>query len=962
MYLAAFLLLYFFFRMPLSWTEIRKNAYDFALNAKDYSSEQGEAQTFWNDFFEVFGISRRKVAVFEKNVRKHDPTLPAGLVEEPTPNKQGRIDLFWPGVLIGETKSLGKNLDDAYQQALEYVGGLEAHDKPQYIFVADFARLRLYDLRKGTVFPTAADHTEILVADLGKHVRLFGFMAGYQQRTYQEQDPVNVQAAERMGRLHDQLEASGYRGSDLERYLVRLLFCLFAEDTDIFPRAAFMDLVSQHAGPKGQQLGPLLHQLFETLDTPEDQRPATLPEHLREFPYVNGDLFRGPLRTVSFDSQMRDLLLDATRLDWGQISPAIFGSLFQSVMDPTERRTLGAHYTSEQNIRKALGPLLLDELRAELNHLSSLSPTSRAPRLRDLQARLAKLRLLDPACGCGNFLVVAYRELRLLELDVLALLYPNEAGTQQGLGVATLVQLQVDQMHGIEIDEFAARIAEVALWLVDHQMNQLLSVRFGQYYARLPLRHRARILHANALTTDWNTVLPNTEATHIVGNPPFVGAMVMSPQQRKELLNVFQHQKGVGVLDYVAAWYWKAAEYIQGTEIPVALVSTNSITQGEQVSLLWSPLLNRFGIKIHFAHQTFKWTNEARGKAAVHCIILGFGTQEIKQKRLFTYDTVTSEPQEQQATILNPYLVEGPIVLLPNRSVPLGFTPPIRFGSMPRDGGHFILNVDERNELLTSHPEIAPWVRSYVGAYEFINNQARYCLWLVDIPVQLLRRVGPVLKRVEAVRQFRAESKAAATRRFAEIPTLFCQIAQPKTDYLLIPSVSSERRQYMPIGFMSPDTIASNLVFTVPNATLYHFGVLTSAMHMAWMRYTCGRLKSDYRYSKDIVYNNFPWPVEPGPTERQALEAAAQAVLDARAAHPGSTLADLYDPLAMPADLRAAHRHLDRLVDRLYRRKPFKHDTERMQRLFEKYAELSAPLAPAAAPVPRGRTRRAGTP
>ena len=568
---------------PLPWPKIRENALAFAHEYRDAVKENEDAQSFWNDFFNVFGKKRRGTARFEYAVRKRATSLPKGAAEEAAEDLgAGRIDLFWPGMLLAESKSRDKHvdLDAAYRQALEYIGGLPVHERPQYIFTSDFGRLRFYDLRGKTVYPAASENVEIAVAELGKHVRLFGFMAGYDQRTYQEQDPVNRQAAERMGKLHDQLEASGYKGADLERYLVRLLFCLFAEDTDIFPRASFMDLVSRHAGPKGQLLGPLLHQLFEVLDTPEDERSASLPEYLREFPYVNGDLFKGGLRTVAFDEAMRELLLDATRLDWGQISPAIFGSLFQSVMDAEERREKGAHYTSEVNILKAVGPLFLDELRAELARLATQAATpARAQRLRELQDRLATMRLLDPACGCGNFLVVAYRELRLLELDLLALLYPSEGGTQFPLGVETAVRLSVEQMHGIELDEFAARIAEVALWLVDHQMNQRLSARFGHYMARIPLRQRAHIRNDNALTLNWSDVLPREQATHVLGNPPFVGKSLQTDEQKAELLRVLQGAKGAGSLDFVAGWYWKTAQYIQGTDARAVLVSTNSIVQ-----------------------------------------------------------------------------------------------------------------------------------------------------------------------------------------------------------------------------------------------------------------------------------------------------------------------------------------------------------------------------------------------
>jgi hypothetical protein len=949
--------------IPLAWPEIRKRALAFAHEYRDAVQEDEDAQSFWNEFFDVFGKRRRGTARFEYKVRKRAAALPAGegAAPEAPDLGRGRIDLFWPGVLLAESKSRHKNLDDAYAQALEYIGNLPAYERPQYIFTSDFARLRLYDLRGKTVYPTAADHVEIPVAELGKHVRLFGFMAGYEQRTYQEQDPVNRTAAERMGKLHDQLEASGYRGADLERYLVRLLFCLFAEDTDIFPRASFMDLVRRHAGPKGQQLGPLLHQFFEVLDTPENQRSAHLPEHLREFPYVNGDLFKGGLRIADFSEAMRELLLEATTLDWGQVSPAIFGSLFQSVMEDGERRANGAHYTSEANILKAIGPLFLDELRARLTRLEARVPSPERTRdLGELHNELARLRLLDPACGCGNFLVVAYRELRQLELDLLALRYPGTGGTQFPLGVETAVQLSVEQMHGIELDEFAARIAEVALWLVDHQLNQRLSERFGHYMARIPLRQRAHIRHGNALTTDWNEVLPREQATHIVGNPPFVGKQYQTPTQKANMALVFQGVRGASALDFVAAWFWKAAEYIQGTKAEVALVSTNSITQGEQVSLLWGPLIGRFGLRINFAHQTFKWRNEGRRNAAVHCVIVGFGLNDAPAKRLFVYDSPTDVPQEIAAARLNPYLIDAPILLLPSRRQPLNTSLQMAFGSMPNDRGHLLLTNEQRNEVLTKEPELIAYIRPIVGADEFINKETRWCFWLPDVEPKLIRQ-SEILHRIgENIRAARASSTRDATQRLADTPLLFGENRQPTERYLLVPGVSSENRRYVPMDFMEPDTIASNLVFTVPNATLYHFGVLTSAMHMAWMRYTCGRLKSDYRYSKDIVYNNFPWPTAPAPEVREAIEAAAQAVLNARAAHPGSTLADLYDPLAMPPDLRAAHHRLDKLIDHLYQRKAFRHDTERVQRLFEKYDELHSPLAPApAAPAPRPRRPRA---
>lgn len=553
--------------------------------------------------------------------------------------------------------------------------------------------------------------------------------------------------------------------------------------------------------------------------------------------------------------------------------------------------------------------------------------------------------------------MVAYRELRLLEMEILEVFYPDKEGAQMALGPETEVHLNADQMHGIEVDEFPARIAEVALWLVDHQMNQRFSTRFGQYLARIPLRRGAHIVHANALQTDWNAVLPREQATHVVGNPPFVGKSLQTATQKADLLRVLRGTKGAGNLDFVAGWYWKTAEYIQHTNIRAALVSTNSITQGEQVSLLWGPLLGRFGMKINFAHQTFKWANEGKKNAAVHCVIIGFWAEDAERKRLFTYSSLTAVPEEHPASQLNPYLVDAPAVVLPNRRQPICQVPVMVKGSQPTDGGNLLLNDGEKTDLLKSEPQAETYVRQFWGSEEFINGILRWCLWLKDAEPQVIRKLPQVLKRVERVKQMRLDSTKAITQMWASRPTLFTEDRQPTSDYLLVPRHSSENRDYVPFGFVSADVIVGDSCMSIPNASLYIFGVVTSTMHMAWMRYVCGRIKSDFRYSNTIVYNNFPWPTHPNEEVRQAVEAAAQAVLDARAAHPGSTLADLYDPLAMPPDLRAAHRTLDARVERLYRAKKFAHDTERVQHLFERYAELSAPLAPAAAPTPRRRGR-----
>jgi len=919
--------------MPLSWNEIKDRALKFSREWADEASEDAEAQTFLNGFFDVFGVSRRRVANFEKKVKKID-------------GRDGYIDLLWKGVLLVEQKSRGKDLDRAHSQARDYFHGLTDAELPRYLLVSDFARFRLYDLEDD------APPLEFALKDLHKHVRAFGFIAGYQARAFKDEDPVNIEAAERMGKLHDALKAAGYAGHDLEVLLVRLLFCLFAEDTGIFPRAAFHELIAQRTSADGADLGLWLAQLFQTLNLDFDKRQKTLDAQLAEFPYVNGKLFAEPLSLAAFDGKMRVLLLDASALDWSRISPAIFGAMFQSVMDAKARRNLGAHYTSEKNILKLIGPLFLDDLKAELERISN-----NEGRLRAYHAKLASLRFLDPACGCGNFLVIAYRELRLLELEVLRRLHP-EGASSRALWVTEEVQVDVDQFYGIELEEFPAQIAQVALWLMDHQMNMLVSETFGNYFARLPLKKSPTIVHGNALRVDWNDVVPRESLSYILGNPPFSGAMVMSDDARESFGEVFADLKGAGVLDFVAAWYWLAAKYIQGTHIRVGFVSTNSICQGEQVGLLWRPLLDRYHVCINFAHRTFKWSNEARDRAVVHCVIVGFSLTDSNSKVIYDYADIGGAAHAVPARHINPYLLDAADTLLANRKTPICPVPDLRFGSMPRDGGNLLLDAGEYQALLKDEPEAKRFIRPYVGADEFISGRWRWCLWLVGVDPAAYRGLPHVMHRIAETRKFRESSKASSTRAFAATPGLFCQIAQPTVDYLAIPAITTQRRSYIPLGFMKRDVIANNKLYVAPGASNIHFGVLSSEMHMAWMRYTCGRMKSDFSYSRDIVYNNFPWPAPLEDKARKAIEAAAQGVLDARARFPDATLADLYDPLTMPPALVKAHQALDRAVDAAYiaaekagGRKPPKlgTDAERVAFLFERYQALTS-LLPAEKP------------
>jgi type I restriction-modification system DNA methylase subunit len=921
--------------MPLSWNEIKSRALTFSRTWADAANEDSQGKPFWIDFFEIFGITDKRVATFEHAVKK----LPG--VKAKT---DGFVDLFWPGMLLVEQKSRGKNLDAALTQALSYFPGLAERDLPQIIIVCDFARFRVHKLTGDNKGETI----EFALKDLHKHIKLFGFVAGYKAQIIKPQNPVNIKAAERMGRLHDALRASGYGGHPLEVLLVRLLFCLFADDTGIFqPAQAFRAFIEERTAPDGTDLGSRLGQLFQALNTEENKRSKALDEQVAAFPYVNGKLFEEPLPLAEFNLAMREALLDACALDWSAISPAIFGSLFQSIMDDKARRNLGAHYTSEENILKLIKPLFLDELWADF-----VKVKSNRNKLFELHKKLRLLTFFDPACGCGNFLVISYRELRLLELEVLR---ASDTAGQLSVDVHQLIGINVDQFYGIEIEEFPAQIAQVALWLMDHQMNLRVSEEFGLYFARIPLRTTPHVVHGNALRLDWNEVLPAERCSFVLGNPPFAGKHYQSKEQRADQAAITRGIKSGSDLDFVACWFLKAAAYIHATEIRVAFVATNSISQGEQVSLLWGAMLSRCGVHIHFAHRTFKWSNEARGKAAVHCVIVGFGLQPVAQLRLFDYETPTSEPHEQLVSEINPYLIEAPIALVQKRRTPICPAPRMMYGNKPSDGGHLILSPDEKDALLKAEPGAAPWLRRYMGADDFINSVERWCLWLEGIPPYQLRNLPIVLARVESVRAFREASTAEPTRKTAATPARFFYVSQPANDYIVVPEVSSERRHFIPIGYMSSDVICSNTNYLIPEPSLYAFGLLTSSMHMAWTSVVCGRLKSDYRYSASIVYNNFPWPEleenqRPAQSERAqaAIEIAAQAVLDTRAQFPDSSLADLYDPLSMPPALVKAHQKLDAAVDKVYElgggKKSYKNDAERVAYLFDLYQRYTSLL------------------
>ncbi len=901
--------------MPLSWNEIKQRAIAFSKEWETETSEKSESQSFWNDFFNVFGISRRRVGSFELPIKKAD-------------NKQGFIDLLWKGMILVEHKSRGKDLDKATQQAKDYFPNLKEHELPKYILVSDFQKFRLYDL-------DTDETTEFELQDFVNYVHLFGFMAGYEKRVYKDEDPVNIKAAELMGELHDRLKEIGYSGHDLEVYLVRLLFCMFADDTGIFNQGIFWEYLDLHTKEDGSDLAMHIASIFQVLNTPNEKRLKNLDENLAQFPYVNGKLFEEPLQLAAFDKPMREMLLKACAFDWGKISPAIFGSMFQAVMNQTERRNLGAHYTSEKNIQKLIKPLFLDELYTEFEKAKGSQK-----KLEALHKKIANLYFLDPACGCGNFLIITYRELR--DLEILILLELNKSG-QLVTDISSIIQVDVDQFAGIEYDEFAVRVAEVAMWLIDHQMNVKVSHEFGQYFVRLPLKKSAKIVHGNSLRIDWGDVVAKEKLNFILGNPPFVGHHYQSIAQKEDLHYILHDVQSAGVMDYVSAWFYKAAQYIQSTKIKVGFVSTNSVSQGEQVGILWGALLDKFRVIIHFAHRTFKWNNEAKGNAAVHCVIIGFANYETDEKYIFDYQDIKGEPQLIRVKNINPYLVDASNLIIPNRNKPICNVPAMMYGSKPTDGGYFLLTQEEKTEFLKKEPDAEKFIKPFISAKEFLNGGERYCLWLVDIQPNELKKMPEILKRVEAVRKFRSESVAASTRAYSS-HTLFRQVTQPKSDYILVPRTTSENRRYIPLGFFTADNIVSDTCQAIPNGDLYLFGMLTSEMHMTWVKYVCGRLKSDYRYSKDIVYNNYPFPENVSEKQKQKVETAAQKVLETRAKYPDSSLADLYDPLTMPPDLLKAHQALDKAVDLCYRPQPFVSELNRIEYLFSLYEALSSPL------------------
>ena len=816
---------------------------------------------------------------------------------------------------------------------------IEQH-KIRFILVTDYSTVIAYDR-------TVKDKTTFEYSDFKTNYEFFLPLTGqYEKAVAYSEHPADTKACEKMGRLYDHIQTINHYENHAEKhtlnvFLTRLLFCFFAEDTGIFSEkdqmAKALKTVTQE---NGSDVAEFFEKLFTVLDLPGNApERAAFPVTFQAFPYVNGGLFKEKTVIPTFDTKARRLLLDCGFLTWSDISPVIFGSMFQSIMDPSMRRSRGAHYTSEKNILKVVHPLFLDGLREELQKILDLKK-GRKKALENFHTKIASLGFLDPACGCGNFLIVAYRELRELELQILlALKAETKSDTRfLALDIRLLIKVSINQFYGIEIEEFPVEVARVSLWLMEHVMNLKVGKAFGLVIPSIPLQHSATIICANALTIDWKEVVTPEKLNYIMGNPPFSGSSIMNKKQKAEVVAVFQNRNGSGKLDYVAAWYGKSFLYMENNrQIECAFVSTNSICQGEQVAPLWKRALER-GIVIHFAHQTFQWRNEARGNAAVYCVIIGFSYTEASSCTLFTYSDIRKDPLSISCDRINAYLVASSDVIVHSESKSLSAPVKMVYGNKPTDGGNLIIEANDYESFIEKQPEARPYIKRLIGSEEFLHAKKRYCLWLVHAPEAVLK-LAYIAERIEKCREMRLASRDQGCRRLAVRSHLFRDTNNPE-QALVIPSVSSERRKYIPLGIIGRDTIVTNLVHIVPNATLYDFAILTSAMHMTWMRTVCGRLEMRYRYSRDLCYNTFPWPTV-SEAQKKAVSALADMVLNIRNMYPDKTLAEMYDPDKMPEPLADAHHNLDMAVDSLYRNTPFESDEERLGLLFKLYEKLA---------------------
>ena len=914
----------------VSEQEKKRAAKAFADYWKDKGYEKGESQKFWMELLgQVYGVENPSHFIeFEDQVHLDHTSFIDGYIPETK-------------VLI-EQKGLNKDLRKPirqsdgtlltpFQQAKRYSAELPYSNRPRWIITCNFAEFLVYDMENPNAEPE-----QILLKNLPKEHYRLNFLVDTKNENIRREMEVSIKAGELVGQLYDALRKQ-YVDPDSPETLkslnvlcVRLVFCLYAEDADVFNRNLFHDYLDSF---NTTHLRTGIIDLFKVLNTPLNERDPYLDEQLAAFPYVNGGLFAEERIVIpQITEEIRQTLLQnaSADFDWSEISPTIFGAVFESTLNPETRRKGGMHYTSIENIHKVIDPLFLNDLRDELEEIKLLKQDkTRNDRLNKYCDELSKLKFLDPACGSGNFLTETYISLRTLENEALKLKYKDQIVLDTG----DVIRVTIDQFYGIEINDFAVTVAKTALWIAENQMLQKTADIVHTRLDFLPLTTNAFIVEGNALQIDWNEVVDKNELSYIMGNPPFVGARLMSQEQKKDLLDVFGKIKNIGNLDYVSGWYKKASDFTYGTRVFCALVSTNSVTQGEQPAILWKPLFES-GIGIDFCHRTFRWDSEASIKAHVHCVIVGFSHAHKTEKYIYEKGRMT------KANNINAYLVDSDNVFVESRTTPISNgVPEIGIGNKPIDGGNYLFTEEEMIDFIKSEPKSKQYFKPWYGSQEFINNKPRYCLWLGECSPKELRSMPKCLERVQNVREFRLASKSAGTRKIADKPTRFHVENMPTSNYLLIPEVSSERRRYIPIGFMEPTVLCSNLVRITSTATIFDFGILTSNVHMAWMRVVCGRLKSDYRYSKDIVYNNFPW-CDPTPEQKARIEKTAQAILDARALYPDSSLADLYDELTMPKELRKAHQDNDRAVMAAYGFSLKMTESECVAELMKMYSQL----------------------
>ena len=943
--------------------EQTQHAKDFFEYWQDKGDEKQETQRYWIELLqEVLGVENpSRYIEFEKTVKIKHTNFIDGYISSTKvliEQKGAKVDLSKP-----QEQSDGAMLT-SYQQAKRYADELSYDLKPRWIVVSNFKEIHIHDMNN-----LHAEPEIILLKNLEKEFYRLQFLVDTKNENIRREEEISLQAGILVGKLYDAL-IKQYINPDenslrsLNILCVRLVFCFYAEDAGLFEtRTSFEDYIKSF---NLQNLRDAFIKLFKGLDTKLENRDK-YDTSLKAFPYVNGGLFAAEdIEIPNFTQEIVDVLVnDCAPFDWREISPTIFGAVFESTLNPETRRTGGMHYTSIENIHKVIDPLFMEELEAEFEKICATTNAKiKNDKLHAFQEKLGKLKFLDPACGSGNFLTETYLSIRRLENKVISMLNNGE----KVLGFDEFIKVKINQFYGIEINDFAVTVAKTALWIAESQMMTETEKIIGMNLDFLPLTTNAFIVEGNALRMNWETLKPIDEnvqlndglfagfATevdgneiqydYIMGNPPFVGYSLQSKEQKADILSVYVDEKGkpyktAGKIDYVAGWYFKAAELIQRTKKTCAFVSTNSITQGEQVAGVWKPLFERFGIEINFAYKTFRWDSESTQKAHVHCVIIGFSCHTDSENLRFSNEKriYNSDGTEIVAKNINPYLVEAENIFLESRTTPICKVPQMSSGGKPVEGGNLIFTEEEKIDFLKKEPKAEKYFRKFMGSDDFINNRSRWCLWLFGVAPNELRSMPSVMKRIEAVREFRLASVKEATREYANYPAQFMEIKQPESDYLMIPATSSENRLYIPIGYLNKNVVASNAASFVPNATLYHFGVLTSSMHMAWMRVVCGRLESRYRYSVNIVYNNFPW-CNPTDEQKAKIEQTAQAILDARSQFPEASLADLYNPLTMPPVLRKAHEANDKAVEKAYRR-TFSNDDERVAFLFEKYVEMT---------------------